>query len=1322
MTVTSALQYAEESLRQCREFASFFKKRQAVEAEYAKGLAKVYQSFQKAGVTTRPSVTGAESAADDVRSQILKTSVWRAFSEYVEETNKLAEAHRNMALSIQDSVIDPFLAQIKEMEVVRKTHAEKDAEYYKNLQDAFAGLRKAKREYEGLQTLATDQANSHSKAKLASTMKERDVEKLAQRAATASEKADYANEALQVHEELAKNAQEHYHGQLLPALYQDIKTKEAERCTLVRKALSDINYLEKTYREAGVGLVDAAAEHIAVIDVQEDVEDFVESHLVAEDSTKRQSELSARSLSNPLKDGKMFMKRGDFISGWKTKHFVLLPDDDKLYCFDSVDVSRVADLRIGTFRTNIPQSTKPREIISLRDSAVHNLDDSYFNRADCFQLVASTSSGRQVYNLVTGSTADKEEWMDLLRRFATCCARCTADRREGRSASSTPRSGSLNGEESGSVGRQEGDGGYRVLRTFHLSIFEAKEIPGPVNPYCIVLFDDIKQARTTTRSGEAPFWGETFKFTDLCPHFTRLRILIFTHNRLQKDVDVGYVSIPLGGIKPGVRVEQWYPIKQLARTGGEDIPRRGSMRVGILVSHEHVLPPLEYGEFQKIVMEPSLTAVKCLGNAVVQQREELAKIVLNLFVAEGYEKKGLATLLKDEIASLENYNTIFRGNSLTTKAVDQYMKMVGMEYLHSTLGPLIKAVIKSKDSCEIDETRVDDPEEMKRNQKRLLDHASVFWSTIQKSVDQCPRSLRELFSSLKQTVQARWPEETTSRRERREPIWYSAISGFIFLRFFCPAILAPKLFGIVNDLPDPSTARTLTLITKIIQALANLTEFGVKEPYMVPCNPFVTANLESMRNFMDTIASVPNDNAPAIPPRTKIDVSRQLEALYQLFSQHSNALAPTAGAAPNPIIENLISTVVQLNIAHQRFERDPNSSQQPTGSKSPPASRGHTPRGSPRGRSDNGDADRDRSTSRERDRNHSAPTSPLLSKVSERPPKIELSLPFGEGGWDRSASGSREGGKTLLDEGGGVGGFARYRRKDGGSGDLKVPAEEDVNRSMDDLQGILRSIKGSEYEGGGNGHGHGHRRDGNRSGADGVVGPSGGIVTDGGFVIPPTRGSSVAGMEAEGFTGGQVAINSGRPSQSGPTRPPPPPPIPVSGRSGPPPSAGQRKASAGGRALFRALMGTGGSGSGNLSPGTSPPEPSGAGVLSEPSSAKSSPTSTMSNGSVYIDAQTGSARASDESIHGGESPDTPGSANGGYEYFGYAGSAGSKSGEFAGEERDGFDDSASGKSSLSMSEGYSGNAGPGTGTGQGKERRMSKVKNRLSMMVSRRKE
>ncbi|KAJ3042116.1 Ras GTPase-activating protein 1 [Rhizophlyctis rosea] len=1282
MTVTSALQFGEESLRQCREFASFFKKRQAVEAEYAKGLAKVYQSYQKSVVTTR-AAGGTDNALEDIRNQLAKMSVWRAFNEYVEETNKLAEAHRNMALSIQDSVLDPFSLQIKDMEMARKTHAEKGAEHWKNLQDAYAGLKKAKREYDNLQNVATDSANNHSKAKLTTTMKERDVEKLAQRAATASEKADYANEALQVHEELAKNAQEHYYGRLLPKLYQgkwqQIKQKEAERCALLRKALSDINYLEKTYREAGVGLVDAAAEHIAVIDVQEDIDDFVDSHLVAEDAAKRQSEISVRSLNNPVKAGKMFMKRGDFISGWKTKHFVLMPDDDRLYCFDSSDAS------------------KPREIISLRESAIHNLDDSYFNRADCFQLVSSTASGRQVYNLVTGSGSDKEEWMELFRHYATCCSRCLADKQNGRigSPGSSSRGGS--NEDIGWSGEADG---YRILRTFHLSIFEAKEIPGPVNPYCIVLFDDIKQARTTTKSGEAPFWGETFTFTDLCPHFTRLRILIFTHNRLQKDVDVGYVSIPLAGIKPGVRMEQWYPIKQLARTGGEDIPKRGSMRVGILVSHEHVLPAQEYNEFYQVVMEPSLKAVKCLGTAVVQQREELAKIVLNLLVAEGQELSGLGTLLKDEIASLENYNTIFRGNSLTTKAVDQYMKMVGMDYLHTTIGPLIKAVMKSKDSCEIDETRIDDPEELRRNLKRLLEHAGAFWNAIRNSVDKCPPSLRELFQLLKQTVTARWPEETTNRRE---PIKYMAISGFIFLRFFCPAILAPKLFGIINELPDASTARTLTLITKIIQALANLNEFGAKEPYMVPCNPFVTANMNSMKVFMDALSTVPKD-APPAASRRKVDVSRQLEALHQLFSQHSNALAPSAGAAPDPIMERLISSVVQLNTAHQRYERDPVSAQ--AGSKSPPMlSRGHTPRGSPRSGNELGEERDDPGT----------PITPLI-KVSDAPPKIELSLSLSDSGWDRTNSaGSGELGRGVMQEAGNSGapgGFAKYRRKEDGLG---VNSTEDVNRSMDDLQGILRGIRGGEY--GDSGSGDGHRRE--ASGLNGIPVGATGIVQDGAYVMPPPRGSSVALLEDQGPTGHtrEGSISGGRPSASGPSRPPPPVPVAVPTRSTPTGTpVGQRKPSAGGRALFRALMGTGGGSGNNISPSTSPPDSFTPLPPSDSPTTKTSPASSGSNGSIYVDAASehASARASDESLHDLESPDTPGSGQG-YDYFGLGEAGGSRSTELNGEERDFFDDSSSAKSNLSDS------VGAGNGQGQGKERRLSKVRNRLSMMVTRRK-
>jgi neurofibromin 1 len=74
------------------------------------------------------------------------------------------------------------------------------------------------------------------------------------------------------------------------------------------------------------------------------------------------------------------------------------------------------------------------------------------------------------------------------------------------------------------------------------------------------------------------------------------------------------------------------------------------------------------------------------------------------------------------------------------------------------------------------------------------------------------------------------------------------------LRFFCPAIVAPEVEGLINTVPSKDMRRGLTLIAKIIQNLANNVLFGAKEPYMFPLNDFLTDEIYRVTTFLREIS------------------------------------------------------------------------------------------------------------------------------------------------------------------------------------------------------------------------------------------------------------------------------------------------------------------------------------------------------------------------------------------------------------------------------------------------------------------------------------
>lgn len=76
----------------------------------------------------------------------------------------------------------------------------------------------------------------------------------------------------------------------------------------------------------------------------------------------------------------------------------------------------------------------------------------------------------------------------------------------------------------------------------------------------------------------------------------------------------------------------------------------------------------------------------------------------------------------------------------------------------------------------------------------------------------------------------------------------------MFLRFICPAIVAPESEGLVSTAPTKEMRRGLLLIAKIIQNLANNVLFGAKEPYMFPLNPFLVQNIQLVTEFLREIS------------------------------------------------------------------------------------------------------------------------------------------------------------------------------------------------------------------------------------------------------------------------------------------------------------------------------------------------------------------------------------------------------------------------------------------------------------------------------------
>lgn len=381
-----------------------------------------------------------------------------------------------------------------------------------------------------------------------------------------------------------------------------------------------------------------------------------------------------------------------------------------------------------------------------------------------------------------------------------------------------------------------------------------------------------------------------------------------------KDLILGVVSVSEELIETSDNKETW--VAMYSPETGLPI---GQICLRLSLKEWHILPPSSFDVLQKMLLSTSLEGlIQFLGandlTAKYEDLEEISNMMLDIFQALhkeelwfseliDYELKKVGVMLRgnrQSLAVINNpnntpngpglsmnfFNTLFRGNSILTKTFEKYNLRVGQEFLEKVVGEFVLQVAEDNYECEIDPARIrtSTTEEkefiLDDNFMRLFEYVELIWSKIYNSCNDVPVPIRKELEIFRNKLEA----ACDPNDPKTSSLALNCITGFLFLRLICPAILNPKLFFLIKDHQTGNIKRTLTLVSKILLTLSNRQKFGAKEPWLIKMNYFLEQHEVEMLDYLDIITNRKLDQRPKIldlsdtVTRPDISISPQISA------------------------------------------------------------------------------------------------------------------------------------------------------------------------------------------------------------------------------------------------------------------------------------------------------------------------------------------------------------------------------------------------------------------------------------------------------------
>ncbi|KAG9033361.1 glyceraldehyde-3-phosphate dehydrogenase 1 [Tulasnella sp. JGI-2019a] len=331
--------------------------------------------------------------------------------------------------------------------------------------------------------------------------------------------------------------------------------------------------------------------------------------------------------------------------------------------------------------------------------------------------------------------------------------------------------------------------------------------------------------------------------------------------------------------------------------------------------------------------EPRHTASLCRLVSLSEIDTLLQTVMFTLYgnQYESREEHLLLTMfqsvLSAQFETATEFGSLLRANTPVSRMMTTYTRRgPGQSYLKSVLAERINSLIEHKDlNLEINPLKVYEqmidqieeetgalpphlvrgvsPETAAANPDveaiiaprltMLMEIANSFLLTIIESKDSVPYGIRWICKQIRSLTRRKYPEAI-------DYAIASLIGGFFFLRFINPAIVTPQAYMLVDGVPAKHPRRTLTLIAKMLQNLANKPLYA-KEAYMATLNPFVENNKARINSFLNSLCEVGDfydtlemDQYMALSKKD-LQINITLNELYNTHSlllQHIDVLSP----------------------------------------------------------------------------------------------------------------------------------------------------------------------------------------------------------------------------------------------------------------------------------------------------------------------------------------------------------------------------------------------------------------------------------------------